>query len=162
MMIKIVQIDNLFKVIEHAGIRAWEFITVHHTGNGVINDKRHWGQLIDDIHRNERDWENGMGYHFLINPDGVIEVGDRWIKQLDGAHNRGRNDISLGIGFVGNFSDLNQLPTKEQLDSFHGIRYQFSNLPIRPHCVFHNTECPGKNIDLKKWFNLFELKGGVG
>jgi len=158
-MIKIVQPNEVFKVIEHTGIRVWEFITVHHTANGVIGKDRHWGHLIDDIHRNERDWKNGMGYHFLINPDGVIQIGDRWIKQLDGAHNLGWNDTSLGIGLVGNFSDPGSLPTAEQLQRFRDLRYVFSNLPLRPHCAFHDTECPGKNINLKTWFKLFELKG---
>lgn len=155
-MITALKASEIFSIVEAPGIRSWEFITVHHTANGVINKDRHYGKMIDELHRSGKNWENGMGYHFLINPDGMFEVGDRWTNQLDGAHNRGYNDVSIGIALVGNFSDFGKLPFPEQISTFNSIRNKFPGLSVYPHCAFKITECPGKNVDLRNWFRIFE------
>ena len=56
---------------------------------------------IDDIHRNERHWANGIGYHKVIYLDGTIHDG----RPLDmiGAHcnDGGHNRYSIGVVYVG-------------------------------------------------------------
>ena len=56
---------------------------------------------IDDIHRNERHWANGIGYHKVIYLDGTIHDG----RPLDmmGAHcnEGGHNRYSIGVVYVG-------------------------------------------------------------
>lgn len=160
-MIKTIRPDQILDVIEVPELWQWEFIVVHHTVNNIIVPTRHWGKMIDEYHRRGKregypKFRNGMGYHFLINPDGVIEVGDRWINQIYGAHCLGYNKRAIGIAFVGNFSDLDNLPTVAQQASFEAIRNNLPNLKLYPHCAFRNTECPGKNLDLRNWFRLFE------
>lgn len=155
-MIKAINSSEIFDAVEVPELWPWEFITVHHTASGVINRDRHYGKMIDELHRTGKNWKNGMGYHFLINPDGVIEVGDRWINQLEGAHNLGWNKRSIGVAFVGNFSDIGKFPGPKQIVSYNSIRERFSDLLAYPHCAFKATECPGKNIDLRNWFRIFE------
>ena len=56
---------------------------------------------IDNIHRNERHWANGIGYHKVIYLDGTIHDG----RPLDmmGAHcnDGGHNRYSIGVVYVG-------------------------------------------------------------
>ena len=66
--------------------------------------------------------ENGMAYHFVIGNgtdtgDGEIEVGDRWVKQLQGGHVKDDaiNDIAIGICLVGDFTRTD--PTPKQIDA---------------------------------------------
>lgn len=51
---------------------------------------------IDNIHRNERHWANGIGYHKVIYLDGTIHDG-RPLNMMDGGHNR----YSIGVVYVG-------------------------------------------------------------
>ncbi len=92
-----------------------------------------------------------MGYHFLINVDGVIEVGDRWILQLMGAHTRGKNRTHLGVAWV--LDGDRETPEPEQWaalkELWNILAHQFSwNIN---HLSFHRDwtnkkTCPGKLI----------------
>ena len=165
-MIKTIRTDEIFSVLE-VPFRDWKFITIHHTVHDVSDSSKHWGKEIDNDHRSGKrrgypKFRNGMGYHILINPDGVIEVGDRYIKQIYGAHNRtakkSYNRISLGIAFVGNFSTPGNWPTVAQRSSYDFIKSSFPQLKAYPHNAFKATECPGNNIDLPAWFKIFDKK----
>jgi len=92
-LIKQVEIDEIFDVIEKKE-RDWKAIVIHHTVNpNIENGMYHLqGRNIDLSHYYHRGFRNGMGYHFLINVNGVIEVGKRWIYQLPGAHTKGLVD----------------------------------------------------------------------
>ena len=56
---------------------------------------------IDNIHRYERHWANGIGYHKVIYLDGSIHDG-RPIEMM-GAHctDGGHNRYSIGVVYVG-------------------------------------------------------------
>jgi N-acetyl-anhydromuramyl-L-alanine amidase AmpD len=99
-----------------------------------------------------------MGYHFLIDNGtrgkalGQIEVGPRWIKQMQGAHVKvgDWNQKSIGIAVVGNFSETG-LPDRMMeslvflvvtLKKFYGIRDQ--NIVGHRDVPGAATECPGK------------------
>lgn len=52
-----------------------------------------------------------IGYNFVVGGDGSVYVGRGW--NLMGAHTKGYNVKSIGIGFIGNFSEV--APTNNQL-----------------------------------------------
>jgi LysM repeat protein len=130
----------------------WTHIVIHHT---ATDDGSAYS--IDSLHH-QRGWENGMGYDFLIDngtrgkASGQIEVGPRWIKQMDGAHVKQGdwNKKAIGIAVVGNYSETG-LPDK-MLDSLVFLvatLRKFYNIPDQ-NIVGHrdvpgaSTECPGK------------------
>ncbi len=130
----------------------WTHIVIHHT----VTDEGS-AYSIDGLHQ-QRGWENGMGYHFLIDNGtrgkamGQIEVGPRWIKQMQGAHVKvgDWNQRAIGICVVGNYSETG-LPDK-MLES---LVFLVTTLKTFYHIPDHNivghrdvpgaaTECPGK------------------
>lgn len=137
-----------------APIREWEWIIIHHSATRVGS-----AEVFDAAHR-ARGMINGLAYHFVIDngtegkPDGFIETGPRWIKQMHGGHCRQAyiNESGIGICLVGNFS-VDQ-PTSKQLDSLvlliHGLQDQF-HIPD-DHVLGHGevigefSECPGSQF----------------
>ncbi len=131
--------------------KRWNYIVIHHTAT-------HEGDAftIDKIHHNRGFW-NGLGYHFLINngtegkEDGQIQIGPRWIKQMEGAHCNaaGMNEHGIGVVLVGNFSEtyVNEREMQalvflvKTLQNYYGIPdsrvIRHSDVPGK------NTECPG-------------------
>lgn len=130
----------------------WTHIAIHHTATDEGN-----AYSIDNLHQ-QRGWENGMGYDFLIDngtrgkTNGQIEVGPRWIKQMDGAHTKQGdwNKKAIGIAVVGNYSETG-LPEPmfdslvflvTTLKSFYRIPEQ--NIVGHRNVPGAATECPGK------------------
>jgi len=114
------QYHYLTKAIRDAIDRApvarhrWRFIVVHNSGTRQGN-----ARIFDYYHRYVRKMPNGLAYHFVIgngtsSGNGQIEIGGRWIKQLQGGHVHSDylNNISLGICLVGDFN--RDLPTDAQ------------------------------------------------
>lgn len=132
--------------------KRWTYIVIHHTAT-------HEGDAysIDQLHH-KRGFDNGLGYHFLINngtqgkADGQIQVGPRWIKQQDGAHANaaGMNQKAIGITLVGNYSERSV--TEAELDSLSYLvktlkkYYKIPNDRVIRHSEVpgKNTECPGR------------------
>ena len=54
---------------------------------------------VDNWHRNDRHWANGIGYHYLIYLDGSIHPGRP--ESMVGAHCYGYNKHSIGVCYVG-------------------------------------------------------------
>ncbi len=133
----------------------WEYVVLHHSATDVGN-----ADNFDRYHRDKKKWEHGLAYHFVIgngngSGNGEIEVGDRWKKQIHGAHtaNMDLNRISIGICLVGNFEVDNE-PTNNQLESLVSLVTYFSrkyHIP-KARIVRHSqvlqkgTACPGKNF----------------
>jgi len=130
----------------------WTYIVIHHT----VTDQGS-AYSIDGLHH-QRGWDNGMGYDFLIDNGtrgktiGQIEVGPRWMKQMDGAHVKQGdwNKKAIGIAMVGNYSETG-LPDK-MMDSLIFLVTTlkgFYRIPDK-NIVGHRdvpgaaTECPGK------------------
>lgn len=130
----------------------WTHIVIHHTATDQGS-----AYSIDGLHR-QRGWENGIGYDFLIDNGtrgktmGQIEVGPRWIKQVDGAHTKQGdwNKKAIGIAVVGNYSETG-LPDKmfDSLNFLVVTLKRFYRIPDQ-NIVGHRdvpgaaTECPGK------------------
>lgn len=143
----------------------WKKIAIHHsaTAGGSL-------AAIDRNHREKRKWENGFGYHFLIGngvgrgtADGVVEVGERWKKQMHGAHvGKGRddkdkpNEYSVGIVVVGDFTQT--VPTEKQLASLRGLllflerECGLTDADIGGHKDFprNDTLCPGTYLPVRE------------
>lgn len=139
--------------------RKWEYIVVHHTASD-------WGNAfeIDQMHHDRGFW-NGMGYHFLIDNgtngklQGQIEIGPRWVKQMDGAHanKNGMNKKGIGIGLVGNFSETTVPDSQlESLVYLVKILQDYYGIPSSK-VIGHrdvpgaSTECPGKIFPWNKF-----------
>jgi len=155
-----INIDELCKVdVEE---NKWEYVVLHHSATNEGN-----ADNFDKYHRDKKKWEHGLAYHFVIgnghgSGNGEIEVGDRWKKQLHGAHtaNMDLNRISIGICLVGNFEADNE-PTNKQLESLVSLVSYFSekyHIP-KSRIVRHSqvlqkgTACPGKNFPYKQFIN---------
>ena len=133
-------------------LRDWEYIVVHHSGTSGGNAK-----IFDYYHSEQRGMENGMAYHFVIgngsdSGDGQIEVGRRWLKQLQGGHlaSESLNEISIGICLVGDFS-RSRLGPRQTAALIELVQYLRQTMPdrtlkFRLHREINTrpTECPGR------------------
>lgn len=139
----------------------WKYIVVHHSAS-----KSGSLQGMDMYHRQKRKMENGLAYHFVIGngngmPDGKIEVGNRWKRQIKGGHlaSDDLNHVSIGICLVGNFEV--DRPTAAQMKSLYALVSYLSrrcNIPksaVRTHKQINTkpTACPGKRFPTETLIN---------
>lgn len=131
--------------------RPWQFIILHHSATACGSAAE-----FDRIHR-ARGWDE-LGYHFVIdngrgNPDGLVEIGSRWVKQKHGAHCKVENhpeynDYGVGICLVGNFDETR--PTPAQVDACgHMVRFLSARYRVPPNRIYGHgqlkpTHCPGR------------------
>ena len=147
------------RAIDRAWVRRgrWKYIIVHNSGTRVGN-----ARIFDIYHRRVRHMVNGMAYHFVIgnghdSGDGEIEVGHRWIAQINGGHVASDylNDISLGICLVGDYN--RDVPTKRQIGALNELisylRLRVGKTQGRPAIVCAHkeinpkpTDCPGSRF----------------
>lgn len=134
----------------------WECIVIHHSATRDSSP-----QSMRAYHVNERGWD-ALGYHFVIGNgvsygDGAIYVGERWRKQMTGAHckvpGNHYNEHGIGICLIGNFET--QRPTTKQIESlaelvgFLSRKCGISRSRILTHGgVTHKTACPGRHFSL--------------
>jgi N-acetylmuramoyl-L-alanine amidase len=126
---------------------ATDFIIIHHrAGNGDAPSIHH--QHL------KNGWV-GIGYHFYIRKDGNIFSG----RPLDtvGAHTVGKNAVSVGICFEGNYDSADkEMPApqlkagKELITYLKGI---YKNASVKRHSDFQPTACPGKVFPFDKIVN---------
>ena len=130
----------IFALIFHSGLLYEKALAksmnhskavIHHTASHDISS-----EVIDVWHK-ERGW-NGIGYHFIIRANGVVEEG-RDINKI-GAHAKGRNHY-IGIALTGY-----DIFTPEQKESLKCLLRQLYIEEIEEH----HENCPGKGLDLNK------------
>lgn len=148
----------LHKKLDQARVRRsrWKHIVIHHsaTDEGTVKG-------MDAYHRERRNMENGLAYHFVIGNghgmgDGEIAIGNRWAKQLDGGHLHSEelNAISLGICLVGNFDHARSTP--KQIESLRAlVAYLLDRCKLKVDAVKTHrqinpvfTRCPGSHFAL--------------
>lgn len=142
-------------------VGRWQHIVIHHAAvdEGTVSS-------LDRYHREERHMEHGLAYHFLIGNgnglgDGVIGVGNRWTKQLDGGHLRSavQNQTAIGICLIGNFDEAK--PTAKQLQSLDVLtralmkRCKLSSESVATHQQINvvHTRCPGKHFPTREFLD---------
>jgi LysM repeat protein len=131
----------------------WRYIVVHHSAT-----KEGTARGMDLYHR-RKGMENGLAYHFVVGNgrgtgDGVIEIGNRWRRQIKGGHlaSDRLNEISIGICLVGNFN--NQRPTPAQMRSLRALvqyvmlrsRTGVGSVKLHKQINTKPTECPGRQF----------------
>lgn len=122
-----------------------DLIVIHHIG-GITRDVS-----AAEVHQwhLKNGWA-GIGYHFLIHRDGVIERG-RPVGAI-GSHAYGSNAHSVGICFVGDFEQ--ESPSNEQIESGAKLIADLSAMydltptheSVKGHREVCETECPGTNF----------------
>lgn len=143
--------------------RPWRYIVAHHSGVHRGN-----AASYDNFHRRQRRMANGLAYHFVIgngrdSGDGEIEIGNRWIQQLQGGHvsTHQVNEVGIGICLVGNFEDL--APSSAQIGALTELVLYLKNdlLGGRPQFMVHRevdgnrTLCPGKHFPTSRMHRIF-------
>jgi len=118
-------------------------IAIHHTA-GPSNQSP---ESIALYHINVRKW-GGIGYHFLIGPNGTVYyVGDVTTQR---AHVANLNHKYIGISMIGTF--MGEKPTNEQLRSAYLLnkelvevdkRFNMSWGEVKRHNELSATACPG-------------------
>lgn len=130
----------------------WKYVVAHHSGIEAGNAKAYGA-----AHK-RRGMENGLAYDFVIgngkdSGEGEIEIGPRWLKQIDGGHVRSAhyNTHGIGICLVGNFEK--RRPSERQMASFTALvdwLREEAPLGVKPKFTVHrwvdrsHTVCPGK------------------
>ncbi len=144
------------RAIDRARVKKgrWKYIIIHNSGTRQGN-----ARVFDTYHRRVRRMQHGLAYHFVVgngrsSGNGEIEVGPRWMKQLNGGHVASDylNNIAIGICLVG---DLNRdYPTKAQLAALDELitylrdrvgKIKGRRALVAPHKKINPrpTDCPG-------------------
>lgn len=133
-------------------------VNIHHTVTPHTSDPCADMRVVEDVLA-QRDL--APGYSFCIHPSGVILEG---AGGNVGAHTAGRNSISYGFSFIGNYE--REQPTWAQLAAagylirvlqFTGfIVPELHKVTIQGHRETKATACPGANLaprmDAIRWF----------
>jgi len=158
-------IDSIKHLIDLPKIQRnrWKYIIVHHSATSSGN-----AAIFDLAHR-QRGMENGLAYHFVVGnghdtKDGEIEVGNRWLKQLQGGHLRSEelNQMAIGICLVGNFEESR--PTRRQQAATIELISYLRKIVGKPYPEFRGhreinplpTSCPGRHFPLQAFHRIFD------
>jgi murein DD-endopeptidase MepM/ murein hydrolase activator NlpD len=158
--------DSTQRAIQGAKVKVgrWKYIVIHHSAvdTGTVKG-------MDEYHRNVRNMQNGLAYHFVIGNgngmgDGEIAATQRWLRQLDGGHliSDKQNKVSLGICLVGNFDK--RKPSPKQMERLTALvkalmaRCKLNPSAVKTHQQINvvNTRCPGR------YFPLNNLMASLG
>ncbi|MEM1326165.1 MAG: peptidoglycan recognition family protein [Bacteroidota bacterium] len=118
-------------------------VVLHHSGGSTGSPERYARQHVED-----NGWP-GIGYHFVIQPEGKVFQTNE-ITTIS-YHATNCNTIGIGICLTGNFNETN--PTLAQLRSLKTLIRTIENdvgrkLNIVGHRDCKNTSCPGHNFDV--------------
>lgn len=120
-------------------------IVIHHTAT----DKDVSAETVHSWHLN-KGW-SGIGYHYLIRQDGMIERGRPETTMGAHAGPEGNAD-GIGIALAGNFEI--EKPTEKQMESvvylIKDIIKRYGDLEIIGHRDVMTTACPGKLFPIEE------------
>ncbi len=126
-----------------------DVIVIHHSGFPDGRDST--SEAIHRFHQETNGWA-GIGYHYFIRKDGMIEQGRR--PDMVGAHVYGHNKNSVGICLSGNFDF--QTPTEAQMDSVklltawlcgkYGLDPMKKGVIVGHRDLNEDTGCPGNHL----------------
>jgi N-acetyl-anhydromuramyl-L-alanine amidase AmpD len=135
------------KPLTYRNLSVVDTLVIHHSAsaNNLTPDD------IDKEHK-AKGW-SGIGYHFVIVPDGTIYTG-RPINTV-GANVENQNTHIIGICLIGNFDVGKNVPTAAQLQALIELLAYLQKIKHFPKVCGHKdlmaTACPGKNFPLNKF-----------
>lgn len=121
--------------------RRTTHIIIHHTASSDRPASTFHAEHI------RRGWA-GIGYHFLIRRNGVIERGRP--EATVGSHASRKNKISIGIALTGNFQNV--VPSDLQIVALKNLvlhlrdKYDIPHERVMLHRQVGATACPGGNF----------------
>lgn len=143
-------LESAFTTDAPLDAERWRAIVIYHSGSP-------YGNAESIGRRHENLGLQGLGYHFVVGngsglPDGAVELGFRWLRQLPGAHATGPyadwyDQHAIGICLVGHG---NRRPfTRAQMSRLISlVRVLARELDIPPeriylHSDIASTDSPG-------------------
>ena len=139
-------------------MRRWQYIVIHHSATDSGSAKS-----FNYYHKYKRHMTNGLAYDFVIDnghggPDGKLEIGSRWRRQIQGGHVKSDyyNNYGIGICLVGNFTRY--APTEKQFNklvALVNVLQDMCSIPLS-RVVGHGgikkeyTECPGRLFPMRR------------
>ena len=140
---------RFFPFTEYVERPATERIVIHHT---AVADMAKGGTAaqIHAMHR-QNGWA-GIGYHYFIRPDGMIEQGRR--PPMVGAHAWQNNQNTVGVCLAGDFN-INR-PTPAQMRAVkdlvarlcrrYGLSPEKRGVIVGHRDLNEDTSCPGRYL----------------
>ncbi len=134
------------KSVSHADWSSGVHVFVHHTADPGPrkSDVRKYLRSIQRFHMVTRGWSD-IAYNYLIDPDGRVWEGRGF--GVIGAHTEGRNSRSIGICFMGTFTD--KPPTIAAVTAYWNLLRHLRTRGARilgdhAHGEVYPTQCPGR------------------
>ncbi|XP_053134939.1 peptidoglycan recognition protein 3-like [Hemicordylus capensis] len=135
-----------------------EYVIIIHTAGTECNTRAECSREtrnVQDYHMATKGWCD-IGYSFLIGEDGYVYEGRGW--RSEGAHTYGYNDLSLGIAFIGTFTERspNEAAWRALKCLLHfsvKIGYLDPDYLLVAHSDISNLISPGEPIrrEIAKW-----------
>ncbi|XP_068601583.1 peptidoglycan recognition protein 5 [Brachionichthys hirsutus] len=128
-------------------------VVIHHTATQKCTCFEECKKQLISIqrdHMTKRHFDD-IGYNFLVSDDGTVFEGRGW--GVVGAHAKGYNHDSVGIAFMGNFT--NDTPSTESLSAvkelLSGASQEFLQkaFVLQGHRDLKSTACPGDRLYAK-------------
>ena len=137
-------------------------IIIHHSGDQSRNPQF---EKVNLWHKHREFPISSLGfycgYHYFLERNGLV-IKARNLTD-EGAHTKGKNLESIGIGLAGNFDFEN--PTTEMTLMLAKLCAKIAEtlknpaLPIRHHWEFSDTRCPGDWFRSNTWkFNKLKIQ----
>jgi hypothetical protein len=144
--------------------RSWRHIVIHHSASASGSAAE-----FDKYHREHNGWD-GLGYHFVIGNgngtgDGVVEVGYRWPRQMQGAHagTAEYNQAGIGICLVGDFENGGPPTARQMASMMRLVRFLQAKAGIGAGHVIGHGEVPGKKTDCPgKFLSIDSVRASLG
>ncbi|MBB5175120.1 N-acetylmuramoyl-L-alanine amidase [Texcoconibacillus texcoconensis] len=98
----------------------------------ALHHMAHETASIEEVHRwhLNRGW-TGLGYNFWIDKEGHVYEGRGWHQ---GAHVRGHNQTTIGVGFQGDFQQNDSMTGAQVRAGANLIEHLFSQLGRKVEC----------------------------
>ena len=113
-------------------------LIVHHTATS--NDAKDWPAMVRCIwnfHAYTNGWRD-LGYHFLIDPNGVIYEGRAGEENVIGSHFSCANSGTVGIAMLGNF--MTESPSPKALQSLESLlARECAKLRLQPEAITYHA-----------------------
>ena len=155
----------------HTTKRKIKEIILHCSANPEGQDVK--AAAIKKYHVEHNGWRD-IGYNFVIDLDGTIEIG----RNLDiaGAHTTNHNSISIGICYIGGLANIpgvayKNLPAKDtrtpaQKESMyklvHDLLLLYPEATVHGHYEFEKKACPSFKIDtFQREYHLWSVANKV-